>query len=51
VAAGSTHTLGLRADGTVVGTGNNASGQRNVDSWSGIRPGPCPSGAQSARAG
>jgi cytosine/adenosine deaminase-related metal-dependent hydrolase len=37
VAAGSTHTLGLRADGTVVSAGSNDHGQRDVASWSGIQ--------------
>jgi len=37
VAAGSTHTLGLCADGTVVSAGNNAVGQTDVDSWSGVQ--------------
>jgi alpha-tubulin suppressor-like RCC1 family protein len=30
VAAGSTHTLGLRADGTVMATGNNSDGQCEI---------------------
>lgn len=37
MAAGSAHTLGLRADGTVVSAGNNASHQCDVGSWSGIQ--------------
>ncbi|MDN5856441.1 MAG: RCC1 domain-containing protein [Actinomycetia bacterium] len=37
MSAGSTHTLGLRADGTVVSAGNNADRQCDVESWSGIR--------------
>jgi len=37
VAAGSAHTLGLRADGTVVSAGNNASCQCDAGSWSGIQ--------------
>jgi alpha-tubulin suppressor-like RCC1 family protein len=31
VAAGSTHTLGLRADGNVIATGNNTDGQCDVE--------------------
>jgi len=37
VAAGSTHTLGLRADGTVVAAGNNEHGQCDIASWREIR--------------
>jgi len=33
VAAGSTHTLGLRADGTVLATGNNADGQCELEGF------------------
>ncbi|WP_338570206.1 RCC1 domain-containing protein [Arachnia propionica] len=33
VAAGTTHTVGLRVDGTVVATGGNSHGQLEVDSW------------------
>lgn len=33
VAAGSTHTLGLRTDGTVVAAGNDANGQYGVRRW------------------
>ncbi|WP_366077543.1 RCC1 domain-containing protein [uncultured Aeromicrobium sp.] len=36
VAAGSTHTLGLCADGTIVSTGNNENGRRDVAHWSGL---------------
>lgn len=36
VAAGSTHSLGLRADGTVVSAGNPADGRCDVDSWQNI---------------
>ncbi|MBR5095089.1 MAG: hypothetical protein IK095_08345, partial [Oscillospiraceae bacterium] len=34
--AGSTHTVGLRADGTVVAKGDNSHHQCNVDGWSDI---------------
>jgi alpha-tubulin suppressor-like RCC1 family protein len=37
VAAGSTHTLGLRADGTVLAAGNNQHGQCDVTGWDTIR--------------
>ncbi|WP_407951960.1 RCC1-like domain-containing protein [Plantactinospora sonchi] len=37
MAAGSTHTLGLRADGTVVATGNNEHGQCDITGWDAIR--------------
>ena len=37
-AAGSTHSLGLRADGTVLSTGNNADHQCEVHAWTGIQP-------------
>jgi hypothetical protein len=37
VAAGSTHTVGLRADGTVVAAGNNQRGQCDVTGWYAIR--------------
>ncbi|MFE2171209.1 RCC1-like domain-containing protein [Streptomyces sp. NPDC059447] len=37
MAAGSTHTLGLRADSTVVTAGNNADRQCEVDDWSGVQ--------------
>ncbi|WP_309107580.1 RCC1 domain-containing protein [Arthrobacter sp.] len=33
VAAGSTHTLGLRADGSVLAAGNNDDGQCDTTSW------------------
>jgi len=36
VAAGYYHTVGLKADGTVVAAGNNDYGQCNVGSWSNI---------------
>jgi hypothetical protein len=36
VSAGSLYTIGLRQDGTVVGTGDNGDGQRNVGDWGGI---------------
>jgi alpha-tubulin suppressor-like RCC1 family protein len=38
VAAGSSHTVGLKSDGTVLATGNNAygNGQCNVSGWTGI---------------
>ena len=36
VAAGVQHTVGLKADGTVVAVGNNESGKCNVASWNGI---------------
>jgi alpha-tubulin suppressor-like RCC1 family protein len=36
LAAGSHHTLGLRADGTVLATGDAGSGQLAVDGWSDI---------------
>jgi hypothetical protein len=31
------HTLGLRADGTIVTVGNNADTQCEVDAWSGVQ--------------
>ena len=34
VAAGAEHTLGVRADGSVLSAGANDYGQRNVDGWS-----------------
>jgi alpha-tubulin suppressor-like RCC1 family protein len=37
VAAGSTHTLGLRADGTVVAAGNNEHGQCDIAGWDEIQ--------------
>ncbi len=36
VAAGKDHAVGLRADGTVVATGNNTHGQCNVSAWSDV---------------
>jgi alpha-tubulin suppressor-like RCC1 family protein len=36
IAAGSLHTVGLKADGTVVATGDNAFGQCEVGDWRGI---------------
>jgi len=33
IAAGGNHTVGLRADGTVVATGSNSHGQLDVDGW------------------
>ena len=33
VAAGSTHSLGLRADGTVASAGNPADGRCDVSAW------------------
>ena len=36
VAAGGYHTVGLKADGTVVAVGDNTDGPCNVDSWTGI---------------
>ncbi|WP_458114219.1 RCC1 domain-containing protein [Arthrobacter sp. R1-13] len=33
VAAGSTHTLGLRADGPVLAAGNNDDGQCGTANW------------------
>ena len=33
VAAGGYYTVGLRSDGTVVATGANSKGQRNVSFW------------------
>jgi alpha-tubulin suppressor-like RCC1 family protein len=33
IAAGSTHTLGLRADGTVTATGNNTDGQCEIEGF------------------
>ena len=35
--AGYDHTVGLKADGTVVAVGNNDDGQCDVDSWTGIQ--------------
>jgi alpha-tubulin suppressor-like RCC1 family protein len=36
VSGGFYHTVGLKADGTVVATGDNSYGQRDVSGWSGI---------------
>jgi len=36
VAAGRWHTVGLKADGTVVAVGDDASGQCDVDGWTDI---------------
>ena len=36
IAAGDTHTVGLRSDGTVVATGDNQCGQCNVSDWHNI---------------
>ena len=36
VSAGSFHTVGLKADGTVVAVGDNGAGQCNVSDWTGI---------------
>ena len=36
IAAGSHYTVGLRQDGTVVSTGDNSDGQRNIGDWSGM---------------
>lgn len=36
IAAGESHTVGLRADGTVVATGSNSYGQCNVSEWTNI---------------
>ena len=33
VAAGQEHTVGLKADGTVVAVGNNEDGQCDVGDW------------------
>ena len=38
VAAGSTHTLGLRGNGLVLSVGNNADHQCEVHTWTGIQP-------------
>ena len=34
--AGENHTVGLKADGTVVAVGDNREGQCNVSGWTGI---------------
>lgn len=36
ISAGSSHTVGLRSDGTVVTAGSNEYGQRNISNWSDI---------------
>jgi len=36
IAAGRRHTVGLKADGTVMAVGNNKYGQCNVGDWCGI---------------
>ena len=36
IAAGSTHTVGLKSDGTCVAKGNNDYGQGNVTGWTDI---------------
>lgn len=36
IAAGRRHTVGLKADGTVIAVGDNRSGQCNVGGWSEI---------------
>ena len=36
MAAGSSHTVGVKSDGTVVAVGYNWYGQLNVDSWTDI---------------
>jgi alpha-tubulin suppressor-like RCC1 family protein len=36
ISAGGLHTVGLKADGTVVATGNNDEGQCNVSYWTDI---------------
>lgn len=36
IAAGDSHTVGLKADGTVVATGDNTDGQCNVSDWTNI---------------
>lgn len=37
LAAGRRHTVGLKADGTLVAVGDNSHGQCGVAGWSGIR--------------
>ncbi|MNJ73831.1 hypothetical protein D3C77_706790 [compost metagenome] len=37
VAAGCTHTIGLKSDGTVVAVGSNEFGQCDVSGWYGIQ--------------
>lgn len=36
ISAGTSHTVGLKSNGTVTATGSNASGQCNVENWKGI---------------
>ena len=36
IAAGNSHTVGLKSDGTVVAVGNNVNNQCNVSSWTDI---------------
>ncbi|MFO7255881.1 MULTISPECIES: RCC1-like domain-containing protein [Limnochorda] len=43
IAAGDRHTVGLRADGTVLAVGDNRAGQCEVSRWRDIRlPDPWP---------
>ena len=37
ISAGSAHTIGLKADGTVVAAGRNGDGQCEVSGWTGIK--------------
>ena len=37
VSAGDSHTVGLKADGSVVAVGDNYYGQRDVDDWADIK--------------
>lgn len=37
IAAGDEHTVGLRADGTVVAVGDNSKGQCNVSGWTNVK--------------
>ena len=37
ISAGSAHTVGLKADGTVVAVGSNGDGQCEVSGWTGIK--------------
>ena len=39
VAGGFDHTVGLKADGTVVATGSNGKGQCDITGWTNIRVG------------
>ena len=45
IAGGNFHTVGLKADGTVVATGNNKYGQCNVGSWNNIVAVSCGDGS------